>query len=122
MNKFLLVVSFISILLTSACNQKNNCEQLTKQFSTYDEAVKKIKSSNFKINEEANTSKSSWIKGASFYSCDGILGYFILITDKREYLYSEMPYSVWLEFKNAESFGSFYNDKIKHKYIFNLSK
>ena len=75
-----------------------------------------------KLKDKVNASKSSWIRGASFYSCDGNSGYFILITDKNEYLYSEMPYSIWLEFKNAESFGKFYNEKIKYKYIFQLTK
>lgn len=122
MNNFILFLCLISSSFFSSCSQKNNCDQLPTQFSTYEEAVTKIKSSQFKIKEETNTSKSSWIKAASFYSCNGNSGYFILQTDKNEYLFSDMPYSVWREFKNAESFGKFYNEKIKHKYIFQLTK
>ncbi len=49
-------------------------------------------------------------------------GYFILKTKGKDYLYSDMPYSVWKDFKNANSIGEFYNKKIKHNYIFQLTK
>lgn len=122
MNKFLLTISFISLLLNQSCSQKDSCEQLPHNFATYDEAIQKIKSSNFEIQEDINISKSSWIRGASFYCCNGRSGYFILVTDKKEYLYSDMPYSIWRAFKNADSFGKFYNENIKYKYIFQLTK
>ncbi len=120
MNKLFLSLCFISAAFLS-CRQNSNCDKLPTQFSSYDEAKSKIQGFYFKIQEEANTSNSSWIKGASFYSCDGTSGYFLLQTDKKEYLYSDMPYSVWTEFKNAESLGTFYNKKIKHNYIFKLT-
>ncbi|MEJ7830585.1 MAG: KTSC domain-containing protein [Segetibacter sp.] len=122
MNKFLLILSICSAINISSCRTKDNCDKLPTQFSSYDHAVSKIKSSLFKIKEEANASKSSWIRGASFYSCDGNTGFFILQTAKQDYLYSNMPYSVWTEFKNAESLGKFYNENIKHRYIFQLTK
>ncbi|MBA3649841.1 MAG: KTSC domain-containing protein [Chitinophagales bacterium] len=53
---------------------------------------------------------------------DGNYGFFILQTDKDDFLYSSMPYSVWTEFKNAESFGKYYNENIKYHYIFQLTK
>lgn len=122
MNKILIILSICSAIGISSCRIKDSCDKLPTQFSSYDQAVSKIESSNFKIEEEANTSKSSWIKGASFYSCDGNKGYFILQTDKHDYLYSNIPYSNWTEFKNAESFGKYYNENIKHHYIFQLTK
>lgn len=122
MNKFLLTLSICSALNIYACRIKDSCDKLPTQFSSYDQAVSKIESSDFKITEEANTSKSSWIRGASFYSCDGNTGFYILQTDKQDYLYTNMPYSIWTEFKNAESLGNFYNENIKHRYIFQLTK
>lgn len=122
MNRFLLTLSICSALTISSCRTKDSCDKLPTQFSSYDQAVSKIESSDFKIKEEANTSKSSWIRGASFYSCDGNTGFYILQTDKQDYLYTNMPYSVWTEFKNAESLGKFYNENIKHRYIFQLTK
>lgn len=121
MNKFLLTLSIFSVLTISSCRRKDICDKIPTQFSSYDQAVSKIESSDFKIKEEANTSKSSWIRGASFYSCDGNTGFFILQTDKKNYLYTDIPYSVWTEFKNSESLGKYYNEYIKHHYIFQLS-
>lgn len=111
----------LSVFIVS-CSQKESCEQLSKQFETYNKAVDKIKSTEFKIEESINTSKSSWIKNASYYSCDGQIGFFILKTSKKEYLYADLPYQVWKEFKAAESFGSFYNANIRDKYNLNLTK
>lgn len=99
-----------------------NCDHLPTRYSSYEEAISLIKSTRFKIEESVNTSKSSWIRGASYYSCDGKLGFFILKTNMKEYLYSNMPLEIWLEFKNAESFGSYYNENIKNNYIFKLDQ
>ena len=119
--KLILVLTFTFSLLFSNCRRKN-CEQLSNNFGTFNEAINKIKSTRFRIEEEVNTSRSSWVKWASFYSCDGNYGYFILKTDKEEYLYSGMPYIIWQQFKDASSFGVFYNEKIKHQYILQLAK
>lgn len=109
-------------LFAISCSQKDGCEKLSTQFETYDKAVDKIKSTHFKIEESANASKSSWIKNASYYSCDGQKGFFILETSKKEYLFSDLPYKVWKDFKAAESFGSFYNENIRDKYNLSLTK
>lgn len=122
MNKFLFTFSICSALTFSSCRTKDCCDNLPTQFSSYDQAVSKIESSEFKIKEEANTSKSSWIKNASYYSCNGLTGYFILETSKIKYLYSDLSYQKWKEFKAAESFGSFYNENIRDKYNFDLTK
>lgn len=97
-----------------------DCDQLPKTYSSNDEAAKTIKAAHFKIQETVNTSKSSWIRGASYYSCDGNLGFFILKTDNREYLYSEVPVATWNGFKNSNSFGEYYNSYIKHTFTFYL--
>lgn len=122
MNRFLLILSFCFAITIFSCRTKESCDKLPTQFSSYDQAVSKIESSDFKIKEKANTSRSSWIRGASFYSCDGNTGFYIIQTDKQDYLYTNMPYSVWTEFKNAESLGKYYNENIKHRYIFQLTK
>ena len=96
---FIVLLAFIF----NSCSQKTSCDQLPETYSTYAEAVRQIKSAQFKIKESVNTSKSSWIKNASYYSCNEKIGFFIFETAKKEYLYSDMPYSIWLEFKNAES-------------------
>jgi hypothetical protein len=107
------------LFLFNACFQ-TNCEQLPKSYDSYDEALSLIRAAKFQYEDKANTSKSSWIRGAEYYSCDGKTGYFILITDSKEYIHAGMPLDVWEGFKNAESFGKYYNDYIKHKYLLSL--
>jgi len=107
--------------LCNTCFQPD-CESLPTSFDTYDEALILIRSAKFQYEDIANTSKSSWIRGAEYYSCDGKSGYFILITDSKEYIYEGMPLGIWESFKSAESFGKYYNYNIKHKYFFKLKE
>ncbi|MDQ6845948.1 MAG: KTSC domain-containing protein, partial [Bacteroidota bacterium] len=94
----------------------NNCAQLVDDFISYEDAVNQIRNNDFKISESVNTSKSSWVRGAHFYSCDGVLGYFIIQLDNREYIHANMPIGIWQQFTNANSFGSFYDRNIKGRY------
>ena len=110
--------TLINILLFSlliACNS-TNCSEISKTFKTYNEAENTIESIDFKFVDDVDTSSSSWIRSANYYSCDGETGYFIYTTAKKKYIHENLPIDVWDNFKNAESFGSFYNKKIKHRY------
>lgn len=109
----------ISIFSQFSCNNPN-CQQLPTKFSSYYEAVKIVRETNFKLEESVNTEKSSWIKKASYYSCDGHSGFFILETGGKSYIHSGMPIEIWKDFKNAESLGSYYDKNIKHKYLLKL--
>lgn len=97
-----------------------SCSELSDSFTSYKEATGVIKSTDFFFIDSCDTSKSSWIKEASFYSCDGDLGYFILKTSKQSYIHKNVPNYLWREFKKAESFGGFYSRKIKGKYQLNI--
>ena len=90
-------------------------------FSSYEATTSWVKKASFKFTDKANTSKSSWIRSASYYSCDGKTGFFIFSTDDKEYIHANMPISVWYEFKQAESYGKYYNANIKHRYRFILN-
>jgi hypothetical protein len=98
-----------------------DCNQLPTSYTSYDEAIKIIKSKHFKIEESVNTSNSTWIRGASYYSCDGNSGFLIINTDRHDYLHSGVPITIWHGFKNTNSFGNYYDHNIKHKYRFNLN-
>ncbi len=98
-----------------------DCDDMQSNFTTYDEAKEVIEGTVFRIEETVNTSKSSWVRGASYYSCDGITGFFLILTDSQDYLHSDVPVNVWKGFKNAESFGSYYNKFIKNQYPFTLN-
>jgi len=93
-----------------------SCSELPAQFQSYEEAKSSIKQSNFKIEDEVNTSESSWIRAASYYSCDGKSGYFLMLTDKKDYLFQGMPIETWKGFKGADSFGRYYHAYIRDRY------
>jgi hypothetical protein len=119
MNKTLLLTSFVITLWSCG---GIDCDQLPNSYPTYENAVRTIEAAHFKIQETVNTSKSSWIRSASYYSCDGGSGFFIIKTDKQEYIYTGVPIDTWYGFKNAESFGRYYNHNIKHKFSFTLNQ
>lgn len=94
-----------------------SCKDLPKSFNSYSELKHKIKNSIFKIEDKVNCSRSSWISKASFHSCDGETGFFILATKNgKDYIHQDMPLKVWKQFKAADSFGSYYNRNIREKY------
>ena len=97
-------------------HEENDCNSLQTNFSSYSDAINIIESTKFKLIDSVNTFNSSWIRGASFYSCDKNLGYFVVKTDKNIYIHKDLPISVWYNFKNASSFGRYYNYKIKNRY------
>ncbi len=111
--KQLLIVSIT--LLSLSCNSQE-CSELNKDFTSYEQAKKSINSTNFTFSDKCNTSKSSWILGAEYYSCDNQNGYFFIRTKKKTYIHKDLPKEIWNEFKNADSFGKFYNSKIKGNY------
>jgi len=110
-----ILVLFGFAFVLSFCNTKD-CYHLPETFSSYEEAVKEVKHSNFIFEESINTSKSSWIRGAVYYSCDKKQGYLIIKTDSKEYIYQNVPIEIWKQFRKAGSFGSFYTKNIKGNY------
>ena len=128
-----LLVSLLTIsLLFLGCHGSNaqvdglalnehsdDCNSLGN-FKSYDEAIAKVKDTKFKVSESLDTDKSSWIRGASYYSCDGQTGYLIIETDKHPYIHARVPLSAWNGFKIASSFGSYYDHNIKGRYRLNL--
>lgn len=116
------IAFFFSLIIIICSCSGTDCDQLPKSYSSYNDAEKIIKKADFKIEEKVNTSKSSWVRGAQYYSCDGITGFFILKTNNENYLHSGLPVKIWEGFKNSKSFGRYYNEKIKNRYFFNLNK
>ncbi len=114
MNKQILTV--VILFLSITCYSQN-CKEIESKLYNYQQAIKLIKSSYFTFSDKCNTSRSSWIVSAEYYSCDNSTG-FLLIRTKRgkNYLHKNLPKKVWYQFKNTSSLGRFYNTKIKKKY------
>lgn len=116
------VLLFISVMFTLLSCNSQDCIKLPQAYSSYNQAVKAVKNSTFVFTDEANTSGSSWISSASFYSCDGKSGYLIYTTNSgREYIHQGVPIDIWRAFKKASSKGSFYNSNIKNRFRLRLS-
>jgi hypothetical protein len=111
------ILIFILSTVLISCTSKTSCSKIPNAFESYDEAQQILNKTNFNYTDKVNTDESSWIKGASFYSCDRQLGFFVLETDKQIYIHKEMPIEVWKEFKDAQSFGGFYNSAIRGRYL-----
>jgi len=103
------------LVIGISCGGKD-CSLLNDSFDNYKNALQAIKSSDFKFSDECDTSKSSWIYNAEFYSCDGKTGYFIIETKSKNYIHNGVPIGKWNEFKNADSFGKYYNRNLKGRY------
>ena len=76
----------------------------------------------FLIRDEVSTSRSSWINGASFSSCDGKIGFLIVQIGNRNYVHQNVPIAIWKNFKTSSSFGNFYNQNLKNKYRLKLRR
>jgi len=80
-----------------------------------------ISNASFILSESIDSSKSSWIRSLKYFSCDNHVGFLILRTDKKEYLFQKVPIHIWNNFKKADSYGEYYNDFIRGKYQLNLN-
>lgn len=110
-----LFVPALLLTLSISCNSQN-CSELKNNFTNYQEANELITKTVFTLFDECNTSKSSWILNAKYYSCDERKGYFVIKTKNKTYIHKGLPLKIWNRFKNANSFGKFYNAEIKGKY------
>lgn len=117
MKKHLLILSLLLPLFAFA---QTNCITLPNSFKSYEIAVRDVEEAKFSFIDKANTSKSSWITTAKYYSCDGKTGYLIISLKNRTYIHQDLPMQIWRKFKAASSFGSFYNENIKHRYRLKL--
>ena len=99
-------------------NEIYDCENLPTSFPSYEDALNKIHNANFRFSEEISITSSSWLRGASYFSCDGFQGYLVIKTDKQYYIHSSLPKNIWKEFINSSSKGSYYINNIKGRYQF----
>ncbi|MCF8426090.1 MAG: KTSC domain-containing protein [Bacteroidia bacterium] len=121
MKKLFFVLTLLTAIFFTNPIIAQNCNYLPKKFNSYSQALKEVRKADFKINDWQNTSSSSWIRGAYFYSCDGLKGYLIIESDNKNYIHANVPLNVWRQFKLANSFGSFYANNIRGRYLLPLN-
>jgi len=109
--------TLIFFLLFGITVKSQSCKVLPDKFNSYSKAIISIQNSTFKVTDKLPYGKSSWITSAIYYSCDGSYGFLVYTTDKgKVYIQEKIPISVWSEFKNASSSGSYYVQNIKGRY------
>ena len=116
---------FILFLLIhcSSFISAQDCISLTNSFKTYTQAINKIESTKFRYYDELPYGKSSWILKAKFYSCDKEVGYLVITTEKgKSYIHSQLPLVIWVQFRNANSSGLYYNNFIKSRFKIQIEK
>ena len=77
MGKCNFVLFLMAFVLMGSCSLQD-CEDFDTKFLSYREALTAIRLWEFALAEECDTSESSWIDGAEFYSCDEQRGYSLL--------------------------------------------
>lgn len=112
MRKLLLLITF---LYGVSCIGQT-CETLPNTFSSYTEALTKITKASFNFSDNVDTSRSSWIEGANYYQCDDSVSFLIIKTKSNSYIHKNVPQSTWYAFKEATSFGKFYNKHLKGRF------
>ena len=93
-----------------------DCNNLPQNYSTYNKALSAVRGAKFNFVDNINTSRSSFINSASYYSCDNKFGFLIIGLQGREYIYKNLPKTIWIQFKQASSLGTYYNKYIKGRY------
>lgn len=107
------------LLLLTSC-ERIPCEDIPASFESYEQPHEIIDNTSFNFEDNQNTSKSSWIRSAVYYSCDTEKGFLKIRTDNGEYVHQNVPISVWNKFKSADSYGRFWHTNINGRYDLRL--
>lgn len=91
-------------------------------FTSYEEAITWVRANDDLSKDSVDTSKSSWIRAAEYYTDGSGYGFLILNMKGKEYIWEGVPINIWTGFKNADSFGKYYHQFIKGNYYLELDK
>lgn len=108
----------LPILLIAFQGRSQTCKDLPAKYTSYEQANSKIKAATWTYSEARSTPESSWIRRISYCSCDGRTGFLLILTDSKEYIHAKFPKSMWDEFKEASSKGSYYNENVRGRFLF----
>lgn len=96
--------------------KSTNCDSLEIRTLSLDDAISIIKQSSFRFQQQFKISRTYGVMNASFFSCDGKLGYLIIKVEKKDYIYFDVPKSKWADLISSEDINNFYNENIKGNY------
>jgi hypothetical protein len=94
------------------------CNNIPKDLGNRTQAIRTLSETEFTFEQSLETLQVFGVKKAIFYSCDGNLGYLMVNTSRRNYLYENVPRELWENFKNANSIDGFFNKNLKYNTIY----
>ncbi|NOT52570.1 MAG: hypothetical protein HOP10_14995 [Chitinophagaceae bacterium] len=109
---------FLVFIVTASIRCKQfNCDKIPDSFSSYQEAINRIRSSSFKMIDSILVPEGNVMKSAAYYSCDKQSGYFFYRRKGgSEYFLSQVPIKLWQSFKKSDFKDDFFDNSIKDKY------
>lgn len=117
---YIFLILLCLILLFQNCSTKS-CQSLPNTFSSYQDAKQEVRNSSGYNIKQKRSLKSSWLKSAEYYSCDGKNGFLIITTNKgKTFIHSLVPEKIWSNFINSHSYGNYYVKNIKSNYQLSL--
>jgi hypothetical protein len=96
--------------------QSTNCDSLEIRAFSTDDAISIIKQSSFRYQQQFKISRTYGVMSASFFSCDGKLGYLIVKVEKKDYIYIDVPKSKWTGLISSADINGFYDEEINGNY------
>ena len=96
--------------------QSTNCDSLDITLLSLDEAILKVESSKFRFQQQFKISRTYGVMSAKYYSCNGKSGYLIMLVDKKDLMYLEVPKSVWDTLITSSDINAFYKSEIEESY------
>jgi len=97
-------------------NVKTNCDKISSEFNSLDEAKKILDSATFSFSQEFKTTKSSGVIAANFYTCDNEKGYLWIRVNGKEYIYKDVTHFKWKELIETNDLDGYYEENIKGKF------
>lgn len=107
---FLILATIISTSVSIGFEKEGiDCYEIPEYFNSYYEAHNIIFNANYNFTDYIDTYRSSWIRSAGYLSCDGYYGFLFIQTDNNYYIHQNVPVDYWYGFRDANSYGGFYN-------------
>jgi hypothetical protein len=82
------------------------------------ESILEIENTTFRFKQQFKISRVEGIRSARFFSCDGIIGYLILIVSNKEFVYREVPKTKWDDLISSSDINQYFIKDIKDSYPF----
>ena len=96
--------------------QKTTCDSLDIQNGEPLKILQKIKDATWRYTQSIHLNRPYGFRHADFYSCDVQSGFLVIEIDDKNYIYEDVPVTLWEEFSKTIDPDGFIDDKIKGKF------